>query len=142
MMKSVGWKGSYSSSGEEVGSDEGEGVVEGAQGKEVVGVGVGDSPPHGRRGSTRIIVIPFHVPSPASASIARSPPPNRHDEGAAQVKGAAMAFCSCFGPSKAERREADLAESEEARAKAAEAAQRRQLLDPNLPPSPSLFLQI
>ncbi|KAJ8505921.1 hypothetical protein OPV22_006807 [Ensete ventricosum] len=37
-----------------------------------------------------------------------------------------MAFCSCFGPSKAERREADLAESEEARAKAAEAAQRRQ----------------
>ncbi|CAL9159371.1 unnamed protein product, partial [Musa hybrid cultivar] len=50
-----------------------------------------------------------------------------------------MAFCSCFGPSKAERREADRAESEEARAKAAEAAQRRQLLYLNLPPLPPSF---
>ncbi|CAL9092248.1 unnamed protein product, partial [Musa textilis] len=61
------------------------------------------------------------------------------DEDATQVKGAAMAFCSCFGPSKAERREADRAESEEARAKAAEAAQRRQLLDLNLSPLPPSF---
>ncbi|XP_072973077.1 uncharacterized protein [Typha angustifolia] len=37
-----------------------------------------------------------------------------------------MPLCSCFGPSKAERREADRLESQEARAKAAEAAQRRQ----------------
>ncbi|CAL9044153.1 unnamed protein product, partial [Musa banksii] len=50
-----------------------------------------------------------------------------------------MAFCSCFGPSKAERREADRAESEEARAKAAEAAQRRQLLYLNLPLLPPSF---
>ncbi|CAL9752054.1 unnamed protein product, partial [Musa acuminata subsp. burmannicoides] len=50
-----------------------------------------------------------------------------------------MAFCSCFGPSKAERREADRAESEEARAKAAEAAQRRQLLYLNLPHLPPSF---
>ncbi|THU65963.1 hypothetical protein C4D60_Mb05t09190 [Musa balbisiana] len=50
-----------------------------------------------------------------------------------------MAFCSCFGPSKAERREADRAESEEARAKATEAAQRRQLLYLNLPPLPPSF---
>ncbi|XP_074574535.1 uncharacterized protein LOC141830982 [Curcuma longa] len=37
-----------------------------------------------------------------------------------------MALCSCFGPSKAERRAAELAESQDARAKAGEAAQRRQ----------------
>lgn len=36
-----------------------------------------------------------------------------------------MGNCSCFGPSKAERREADRVESEDARAKAAEAAQKR-----------------
>ncbi|URE23804.1 hypothetical protein MUK42_15893 [Musa troglodytarum] len=37
-----------------------------------------------------------------------------------------MRLCSCFGPSKAERREADRFEAEEARARAAEAAQKRQ----------------
>ncbi|KAM0937738.1 putative small VCP/p97-interacting protein [Dioscorea sansibarensis] len=37
-----------------------------------------------------------------------------------------MALCSCFGPSKAERKEAERIESQEARGKAAEAAQKRQ----------------
>ncbi|KAH7665389.1 hypothetical protein IHE45_13G031600 [Dioscorea alata] len=37
-----------------------------------------------------------------------------------------MALCSCFGPSKAERKEAERLESQEARAKAADAAQKRQ----------------
>ncbi|KAJ0961428.1 hypothetical protein J5N97_010401 [Dioscorea zingiberensis] len=37
-----------------------------------------------------------------------------------------MALCSCFGPSKAERKEAERFESEDARARAAEAAQKRQ----------------
>ncbi|KAJ1697486.1 hypothetical protein LUZ63_005998 [Rhynchospora breviuscula] len=37
-----------------------------------------------------------------------------------------MGNCSCFGPSKAERIEADRIESQDARAKAAEAAQKRQ----------------
>lgn len=36
-----------------------------------------------------------------------------------------MALCSCFGPSKAERREADRIESQEARSRAAQAAQMR-----------------
>lgn len=49
----------------------------------------------------------------------------------------AMRLCSCFGPSKAERREADRLEAEEARARAAEAAQKRQFPFPN-PPSPLL----
>lgn len=40
-------------------------------------------------------------------------------------KRKAMGNCSCFGPSKAERKEADRVESEDARAKAAEAAQKR-----------------
>ncbi|URE23802.1 hypothetical protein MUK42_15893 [Musa troglodytarum] len=48
-----------------------------------------------------------------------------------------MRLCSCFGPSKAERREADRFEAEEARARAAEAAQKRQFSFPN-PPSPLL----
>ncbi|CAL9768694.1 unnamed protein product [Musa acuminata subsp. burmannicoides] len=48
-----------------------------------------------------------------------------------------MQLCSCFGPSKAERREADRLEVEEARARAAEAAQKRQFPFPN-PPSPLL----
>ncbi|URE23801.1 hypothetical protein MUK42_15893 [Musa troglodytarum] len=49
-----------------------------------------------------------------------------------------MRLCSCFGPSKAERREADRFEAEEARARAAEAAQKRQFSFPN-PPSPEQF---
>lgn len=86
----------------------------------------------------RIIVTPFHVRSAALASIVLASSPRRR-RGHNEVKGAAMAFCSCFGPSKAERREADRAESEEARAKATEAAQRRQLLYLNLPPLPPSF---
>ncbi|KAG1366928.1 hypothetical protein COCNU_13G007180 [Cocos nucifera] len=36
-----------------------------------------------------------------------------------------MAFCSCFGPSKTERLEAERVQSQEARHRAAEAAQKR-----------------
>ncbi|KAG6504145.1 hypothetical protein ZIOFF_036476 [Zingiber officinale] len=69
------------------------------------------------------------TPDPRAACNCKIPYGSDVDEEAATENegGATMALCSCFGPSKAERRAADLAESQDARAKAAEAAQRRQI---------------
>lgn len=78
------------------------------------------------------------IPDPRAAAYnCKIPYGSDVDEEAATESegGATMAFCSCFGPSKAERQAAELAESQEARGKAAEAAQKRQI------PHPHSFLQ-
>ncbi|XP_042394234.1 uncharacterized protein LOC121985052 isoform X1 [Zingiber officinale] len=73
------------------------------------------------------------TPDPRAACNCKIPYGSDVDEEAATENegGATMALCSCFGPSKAERRAADLAESQDARAKAAEAAQRRSNMEVN-----------